>query len=136
MAIKKKLSILLIGALSVCLFFAFGFQIDVSGEISKDGGTVDAALMGPLAIAADKAEAALEAAEQAVLDAIAALSAVELVVLDASGAADAAEQAVKDAEEAAVLAEQAVKDAEKELEELESRIPTPTTCPHRTLCFQ
>ena len=59
MAIKKKISILLIGALSICLFFAFGFQIDISGGIGKIGGTADVSLSETLRVAADEANAAL-----------------------------------------------------------------------------
>ena len=67
MTVKKKLTILLIAALSICLFFAFGFQIDVSGFISKEGGNADVSLTGPLSVAASEANTALEAA-QAVAD--------------------------------------------------------------------
>ncbi len=129
MAIKKKLLILLIGALSICLFFAFGFQIDVGGGINEDGGTADVSLIGPLRIAADEANAALVAAEQAVLD----LAAAEQAVLDAQEALAAAgtpeeiaaaEQAVLDAQaalaaavtpEEITAAEQAVLDAQAAL---------------------
>jgi len=75
MAIKKKLTIILIGALSICLFFAFGFQIDVSGVANKDIGTVNVSLIGPLTVAAGEADATLAAAQAAFDEAQAALAA-------------------------------------------------------------
>ena len=69
MSVKKKVSVLLIGALGICLFFTFGFQIGVDGEGSKDGGYIDV-LLEPLKVAAKEANAALVLAQQAVHEAI------------------------------------------------------------------
>ncbi len=96
MAIKKKLTILLVVVLSICLFFAFGFQIDVGGFISKEGGNADVSLIEPLRVAADESNAALAAAEQAVLDAQKALAAAEQAVLDAQDTVIAAQEKVDD----------------------------------------
>ena len=114
MAIKKKLLILLVGALSICLFFAFGFQIDVSGGISKDGGTADVSLIEPLRVAADEANAALTAAQLALEEALETLAAVLLVVGDPD-ALEEAEKAVEDAKEAVEAAKLLLKEAEDAL---------------------
>ena len=110
MTVKKKLTILLVGALSICLFFAFGFEIGVSGDISEEEGTANVSLIGPLRIAADEADAALAEAEQAVLDALAAQAALELILTDPTTALAEAEQAVLDAETAVLEAQKKVDD--------------------------
>ena len=122
MAIKKKLTILLIVTLSVCLFFAFGFQIDVSGAISKEGGTADVSPIEPLRVAAEDAQAAVDAAQLALDEANVALAIVKLILGD-STALEAAKKAVFDAE-ADVIAEQLLVDkAVAELELLEAEEP-------------
>ncbi|MFC2159666.1 hypothetical protein ACFLQS_03000 [Actinomycetota bacterium] len=98
MVIKKKLTILLIVALSICLFFAFGFQIDVGGFISKDGGNADVSLIGPLTVAADEANTALAAAQTAFDEAQAALTAAQEAVTNGPALVAAAQAAVTAAE--------------------------------------
>jgi hypothetical protein len=105
MTMKKKLTILLIVTLSVCLFFAFGFQIDVSGGINKDGGTADVSLIGPLTVADDEANTALTAAQLAFDEANAALIAAQEAVTNGPVAVAAAQLAFDTAE--AILAAQA-----------------------------
>ena len=104
MIIKKKLTVLMIGTLAICLFFAFGFQIDASGVISKDGGTANVSLFEPLRVATDEANAALVASQLAADEANAALEALELIAADPA-AALAAEQ-IKVDEALAILAAQ------------------------------
>ncbi len=97
MTIKKKLTILLVGVLSICLFFAFGFQIDVGVVGDKTGGTAEVSL-DPLRIAANEANAALKAAQLALEEVQAALAVVRLIAGDPIGAVAAAEKAVTDAQ--------------------------------------
>jgi len=123
MTVKKRLTILLIGVLSICLFFAFGFQIDVSGEISKEEGTTEVSLIGPLKAAANEAETALKAAEQAVLDALADQTALVLILVDPTAALETAEQAVLDAQTAVSEAQIKVDDTIALLVDLDPESP-------------
>ena len=84
MIIKKKLTVSLIIVLSICLFFAFGFQIDVSGGISKTRGTADVSIIEPLRVAAEDAQAAVDEAQLALDEANTALAIVELILGDST----------------------------------------------------
>ncbi len=103
MIVKKKLTILLIATLSICLFFAFGFQIDVAGGINNDGGTADVSLTEPLRVAADEAKAALAAAQLEADAAKAALVAPQLAA-DLANAALVAPKLAADLANAALVA--------------------------------
>ena len=109
MIIKKKLTVLLIVILGICLFFIFGFQIDVNGVINKEGGTADVSLIEPLRVADEDAKAALTEAQLALDEAKEALAIVELILGDPTDL-ETAVQAVKDAE-AALEAAQSAADA-------------------------
>jgi len=78
MKAKKTIAVLLVSILSICLFFVFGFQIDVAGGITTDGGTADIT-MDPAKVAADLANAAVEEAELALQEAVDYLALVQAV---------------------------------------------------------
>ncbi len=100
MAVKKKLEILVVSALCICLFFAFGFQIDVIGVVNETGGTTDVSLIDSSRVAAEEANAAIEAAKLALEEAQTALAAVQAIAADIEAALTEAEQAVIDAQAA------------------------------------
>ena len=102
MKIKKKLIFFLVAALCICLFSAFGFQIDVAGGINKDGGTADVSVVEPLRVEVDLAKAALATAQQAVDDAKTALAAAQSAD-DLANVALAAAQSAADLVNAALL---------------------------------
>ena len=97
MRIKKIISLLLVSMLSICLFFVFGFQIDVSGGVTGTGGSADVTL-DPLKAAADQANEAAEAAELALEEALAELAAAQLAYDEAAAALEAALLAVQEAQ--------------------------------------
>jgi len=99
--IKNKLVILLVTVLGICLFSAFGFQIDVAGSINKDSGTADVSVVEPLRVEVDLANAALAEAKQSAVDSSTALTA-------AQSAADLANAALTEAQSAADLANAAL----------------------------
>jgi len=98
MKIKKIITSLLISILGICLFFVFGFQIDVAGGATTAGGTADVTL-DPAKVAADQANAAVAAAELALEESQLTLAAIQLIISESSTALAAAEQAVTDAQE-------------------------------------
>ena len=106
MKTKKTIIVLLVSILSICLFFVFGFQIDVAGGATATGGTADVTL-DPAKVAVDQANAAVAAAELALEEAQMTLAAILLIVSENEAALAAAEQAVIDAQEALDLVEAA-----------------------------
>jgi tetratricopeptide (TPR) repeat protein len=104
MKTKKTIAVLLVSMLSICLFFVFGFQIDVTGGVTTEGGTADV-ILDPSKVAADLANAAIEEAELALEEALEYLSFVQTVHDDPEASLLAAQTAVTEAEAALEAAE-------------------------------
>jgi hypothetical protein len=104
MKIKKIIVALLISMLSICLFFVFGFQIDVAGSVTTKGGTAEVTL-DPAKVAADLANAAVEAAGLAMEEALEYMDLVQAVFNDPEGSLLAAQTAVAEAKAALEAAE-------------------------------
>jgi hypothetical protein len=93
-AYKKILLGTVVSLLALCLFFSFGFQIDVSAGVSKTGGTAEVSLIDPLRVAAEEANAAVKAAQLALEEALAAQAVVQAIAANPATALSEAQAAV------------------------------------------